>query len=356
MPDEREPDSPDDVLDLRRRRIPRWAVVVLWAVVVAVAVTVLVNRAGSTKPDAGPTPGSSGPVLSEPLGGPVSADLQIGNDRLLQLSHGALYRWVIGAHGALTADGVVGIAALDLTIRNATDHLIVDAAAHRLWLVTYGASPATVIEFDAWTLGEVGRLLWPSEVHAAAAMGGHLYLAAVNAVVDIASATTAPRTIDALTGQYTAIAADPVRSRLLLLDDTQGTQLVTYTPSSGRVSGGVHVFDKLMLQVAGGQIWVSGWSDQHAALARLDPRTLRPVTFSELSAQLTNGAILVSGGDHVLWVRAANDDYGLWCLDASSGNQLQYWQYAGAVASRRGAAYVAQRDGPLALHLSACGG
>jgi hypothetical protein len=57
-----------------------------------------------------------------------------------------------------------------------------------------------------------------------------------------------------------------------------------------------------------------------------------------------------------LWVRSGGGGDGLWCVDATNGDQLQYWQFAGAVTSRQGVAFVAQRDGPLTLQLAACTG
>lgn len=356
---ERGPESQDDVLDLgRRRRLPRWTIMIGWAAVTALVVTVVVARAGSSDHGARPSPANSGPVLTEPLGGPVSADLAIEGRYLFEFSQGALYRTDIGAGGSLTADGVLAVTGLDLTLESATFHLVADASTHRIWMLTYGAAPATVVEFDAQSLTEVGRLLWPSEVHAAAAFGGHLYLAATNAVVDIASAKGAPTTIGALTGQYSSIVADTARSRLLLFGEDHGPRVSSYTPAGGRSARGPAApFGKGGLLVVGSSIWAAGYGDTGAVLARLDPGTLRPVAFSELSPQLGPGAIAVAAGAHVLWVRAGGiGDDALWCVSATTGDQLQYWQYAGAVASTRGAGFVAQRDGPLSLQLSGCPG
>jgi hypothetical protein len=366
MPDEPDyrpevgPESQDDRLDVgRRRALPRWAIRLIWTGVLVLAVVVVVVRAGSARHDAGPKPGptSGGPVFRQPLGGPVSDDLAIDGSVLLRLSHGALYRMVIGPGSALTPDGVTTVGDLNLTLPGTTFHLVADNSTHHIWVVSYGASSSTVVEFDARTMHELGRLLWPSEVHAAAALDGHLYLAAVNAVVDIASVTKPPVSINALPGQYSAIAADPTRARLVLCGTDHGSYLQTYRPATGAVSKAVsQPFTKIGLEVVSGSIWAGGYGQHGAALARLDPSTLGLAAFSSLSPQLDPGDVLVAAGAHVLWVRAASDDDALWCVDALSGNELQYWQYAGAVASRQGVAFVAQRDGPLALQLTGCPG
>lgn len=346
------PELPDDALNPGRRGLPRWAIGALWAVVVAIAVTVVVTRPGSAPNGAAPKPGltSAAPVFSSP----VSDDLAITGHTLFRLSHAALYRLDVTVPRSPTPDGVSAVNGLDLTLSGATFRLVLDAPAHHIWVITYGASPATLVEFDTRTLREIGQLLWPSEVFGAAALQGHLYLASVNAVVDVASPNAPPSTIGALTGQYTAIAADPTRSRLVL---GGGNYLQTYTPGTAAASGPVHQsFTKISLQVADGAIWAAGFGHSGAVLARLDPSTLRAAGFSALSPQLGAGDLLVDAGTRVLWVRAMGDDDGLWCVDAGSGDELQYWQYAGAVASAPGVAFVAEPDGPLPLRLTTCPG
>lgn len=353
-------ESQDDLLDVgRRRSLPRWAIVVIWAVVAAVAVTVVVTRSTSSHHDANPKPGatSESPPIPAGLLGDSEGDLAVDGKVLYELSQGALYRLDITDPASPSSDGVATIGGLNRTLDNASFHLVLDSATHHIWVVTYDASSSMVIEFDSVSLVEVGRLLWPGQVHAAAVLDGHLYLAANNAVVDIASVKAQPTTIAALTGQYSDVVADPSRSRLLLVDADGGSRVWAYTPADGRADRGpVAPFGKGGLRVVGGAIWAGGFGNAGAVLARLDPRTLKPVVFSELSPQLGPGAVTVSAGEHVLWVRSGAGGDGLWCVDATSGDQLQYWQYNGAVASTGGAGFVLQREGPFALQLSTCTG
>lgn len=348
----------EDLLELgRRRSAPRWVVLGLWVGLAAIVVTGLIIGGATSGPSPKPGPTSAGPVFSQPIGGPVGDDLAIEGGALFRLSHGALFRMGIGAGGALTPTGLVPIEGLNLTLPTATFHLVVDSGAQHIWVVTYGASPATLVEVDARTMRVLGQLVWPSEVHAAAALDGHLYLAAVNAVVDVVSATAEPTTVAALSGQYSDVVADPTRSRLVLAGDDHGDYLQTYEPASGQASGTVpQSFAKIGLQVVDGAIWAGGFGPHGAVLARLDASTLRPVAFSSLSPQLAAGDLLVAAGTDVLWVRRGGDADGLWCLSAATGDQLEYWQDQGAVASTHGAAFVAQRDGPLPLELTACPG
>jgi hypothetical protein len=353
-------ESQDDLLDVgRRRSLPRWALGVLWAVIAAVAITVVVARSTSSNHVAKPKPGptSQGPAFPSSLLGASEGDLAVDGKVLYELSQGALYRLDITDPASPASDGVATIDGLNRTLDDASFHLVLDSATHHIWVVTYDASSSMVIEFDSSSLVEIGRLLWPGQVHAAAVLGGHLYLAANNAVVDIASAKAEPTTIAALTGQYSDIVADPTRSRLLLLDVDQGSHVAAYTPADGRADRGpVAPFGQGGLLVVGGTIWAGGFANAGAVLARLDPRTLKPVVFSELSPQLGPGAVPWAAGQHVLWVRSGGGGDGLWCVDATSGDQLQYWQYNGAVASTGGAGFVLQREGPFALQLSTCTG
>ncbi|MEO8889591.1 MAG: hypothetical protein ABI301_03255 [Jatrophihabitantaceae bacterium] len=352
--------SQDDLLDLgRRRSLPRWAIGALWAAVAAVAVGVVVTGVGSlnggTKPKLGPT--SSGPPIASSLLTGSAGDLAIDGKILYEFSSGALYRIDITDPASPVSDGVTAVNGLDGASGDATFHLVLDPAAHHVWVVTYGVAPANFVEFDSRTLAELGRLQVPSEVRSAAAYAGHLYLATTTAVLDITSPNRAPATITSLSGQYTSIVADPARSRLLLLGFDNGARVSSYLPATARsVLGPSAPFGKGDLLVVGGSIWAAGFGGANAVLARLDPTTLRPIVFSELSPQLGPGAIGAAAGTNVLWVRSGAGGDGLWCVDAGTGDQLQYWQYDGAVASAHGAAFVAQREGPLSLHLAACTG
>ena len=348
-------DLDEDVLSLGpRRRLPRWLVIALGTLAVVIAAALVLTRGDTARHAAAPAPTGSAPDLSLLAG---QADIAVAADRLYRLAGGALYRLDVTDPATPSSDGVVAVGGLDNTLANVSYHLVLDAPRDRVWVVGYGAAPALVVEFDTRTLTEVGRLRWPGVVSAAAALHGQLYLAATNALVDVAPDGRTARTVPELHGQYFSVVADPTRSRLLLLGTDRGIRVETFVPSGQRAfRGPAAPFGKGSLLVVGGAIWAGGYGDRGAVLARLDPTTLLPVAFSELTPQLGPGAILAAAGSRVLWVRSGSGGDGLWCLAASTGDQLQFWQYDGAVASRRGAAYVAVRSGPLDLRLGSCPG
>jgi hypothetical protein len=352
------PEADDDVLDMHRRALPRWVVIALWVGLVAsvAAAAVAIGRASTHRHRAVATSGAASTPPLKSLLTADGADLQVAGNSLFELVQGGLYRLDLNGTD-LEPAGVATISGLDHTQPNASYHLVLDPAHRRAWVVMFGAAPAIVIEFDTQTLAEVGRQLWPSEVHAAAVLDGHLYLAATNAVVDITAGKIAGTNVTALHGQYLGIVADPARARLLLLDADGALRIATYTPADEKAqSGPAAPFGKGDLVVTSDGIWAGGFSAKGAVLARLDPTTLLPVVFSELSPQLGPGAILVAAGERVLWVRAGSGLDGLWCVDSTSGNQLQYWQFEGAVASRLGLAYITAVDGPQRLQLTGCTG
>lgn len=352
-------DAGDDVLDVGpRRRRPRWVPVVAAVAVAGAVVAVLAARDGSTRRAApGPSAAASDLPLSRPVGGAANEALAVSGHYLYRFFSGALYRADITDPLDPVPAGVTSIGGFDLTLQGVEFSLVLDPAHRQGFVVSLNAAPATIVRVDLDTMAEAGRLVWPTDVAAAAVLDGHLFLAATNSVVDIPPGGTDSRVIPALLGQYSDLAADPARHRLVLFGrEGKAMRVVTYRPGDARATRTAAPFAKGWIVVAGDAIWAGGYAQAGPVLARLDPATLKPVAFSALTPQLGPGAIPVATGGRDVWVRSGAGGDGLWCVDGRTGDALQYWQYDGAVASAVGAAYVATTSGPLPLRLGSCAG
>ena len=358
----RDTDGPaEDVIDLGRRpRVPRWAYLaggLLAAVVIAgVIVAFAVGSPGS--PSSRTSTAPPGNAADGNNGGSTDADdvLVLGK-YLFRLAPGALYR--TDAAVAPGAQATLPISGLDALAPASSYDLVGDEAAHLVWLVGYGDAPTTLLAVDTDTMAVRARVNWPQAVNAAAALGGDLYIATANAVVDVPVAGT-PVAVRQLSGTYMTITADPMRHRLLLLDDSS-LSAVSYQPATHTVhSGPVLPFGKGDLLVDGaGRVWAGGYgfaTGAGAVLDRLDPRTLRPVASSPLATQLGPGAQLAGSGSAVIWVRSGAGGDDLWCVDGRTGRTAQHWNVAGTVTSRTGYA-VADAVGMVQrLTLRGCAG
>jgi hypothetical protein len=109
--------------------------------------------------------------------------------------------------------------------------------------------------------------------------------------------------------------------------------------------------------VAGGAIWVGGFTDQRAMLTRLDPVTLHPLRQGAVDSY-GPGAVITGAGRSVFWVRPGNGTNLLTCVNARTGGVVQRWHVTDveAVASDGDGALVATRRGVLRLTLSGCAG
>lgn len=356
----RDHDGPaEEVLDLGNRpRVPRWAFVagaLLVAVLIAGAIVALGSPGSPSLPTS--TPPSTVAAAGH-VGAATDADdvLVVGN-YLFRLAPEVLYRTdLTGSPGSVTTLPIEGLDALGPAD---SYHLVGDAAAHLVWLVGYGEAPTTVLAVGTDTMAVRARVIWPQIVDGAAALDGDLYIVTANAVVDV-PVDRSPVNVARLSGQYMRITADPLRHRLLLLDDSL-LGAVSYDPATRAVRRGPKLpFGKGDLLVDGaGRVWAGGYgftTGGGAVLVRLDPRTLRPIASSSLIGQLGPGAQLVASGSSVIWVRSGAGGDDLWCIDGRTGRPAQRWHVSGAVTSGTGMAFVDNTGVVRRLTLRGCPG
>lgn len=147
----------------------------------------------------------------------------------------------------------------------------------------------------------------------------------------------------------TAMAADPNRDRLLVLNNDGAWVVHAYVP--GRLepvaTSESLPFAATGIAVADGTIWVAGIRSEDGVpiLAQLDPRTLKFTTLSTIGDALTSAPEIVAAG-HNLWIRSQYTGAQLWCINALTGAVAQYWDsLPGLVATSGNRAYIA--DGSL---------
>jgi hypothetical protein len=237
--------------------------------------------------------------------------------------------------------------------------LALDAAAHRMWIVTTQTAPTRALEFDLANLRLIRSLTWGELVADAVALRGHLYLSSDLGVGDLGPRAKLPAFIPGLRGAVGPIALDPTRHRLIAADLGSPTEVWTYRPGERPIAGRDFLpLTNGSLAVVKGAIWIGGESQRGAVVAQLDPRTLRPRPLRPLGLEFGAGAVIAGAGEDVLWVSSMTDANALACLDATTGRVEQRWRVNGvnAVASDRGGALAATSSGLLGLVLSDCRG
>lgn len=284
-------------------------------------------------------------------GQPDIGSIAVVHDHVVVLAPGNLARISHDKNGNLHPDGEshVGLPIGDPTY--ADWELISDS--HNLWAVGGGR----VYRIDGSTLRPGPLIHSPGGFAGAGALDGHLYLNTDVGVYEVApDATAVSKPVVTRGGR--AIAVDPTRHRLLLLDHDNDWSIRAYSPAKHKTMAGRKLpFDARSLTVAGGAIWLTGTktdADFKPVLARLDPTTLRVISHGELASTLSAAPTLVAGQTD-LWVRSGHQ---LWCVNARSGAVAQHWpSLPGDVAARDGRAFVADGNviGQLRLN-GACAG
>lgn len=346
----------EDVVEFGGRRVPRWVVVVACALA-AIAVVGVVAGRSRTKHPAVAGISNTNPVASGRLhaalrldGGPDALDVLLDGSRLFVLQPTKISRFDLPSKHV--ADSV-GLADGSVAAAQSSARLLLDPSDGRLWVVEQGVRPARLLEFDAATLRPTRDVTVDVAIQDAAVMYGHLYLASSAGLDDLVPGALAPMRLGAVHGSVSAVAADPARRRVLVLDDS--SPVAVSVMSAGRVTAR-RIFGKLnqgSIAVVGDDIWVAGSGDYGAVMARLDPATLAPLQTSPVALEAKG--LAVSSGARDLWVSATGA--GLWCLDARSGTVLVQWHSATApVTSRTGAAYVVKKGSVVPLALDGCAG
>jgi hypothetical protein len=359
----RVPASDEDTVDFGHGQVPRW--VTTLAVLVAAALVVGFAASSHHPPAASGPPGANSSLDAPPstvgLGKPIEIgpgtpplDLAVSVPLYL-LQSGHLYKVTDASAVGVALDGP-GFANVATSAQ-----LVLDAAANRVWVVVLGIPGGEIVEFDARNLRRLRTMHWPEPIGDAAALSGHLYLAATTGLADVAPGAVTPRLITGMRGYVASVAADPKRARLLALVLGSGTW-VRQLPVGGTVGGAEAVVPvgKGNLRVTQeGAIWVGGFasSTDGAVLMRLDPTTLRPVAASPLASRLGSGGWIESAGDRDVWIRSTVGEGELWCVDGRSGSVLQHWpSVPGTVTSRRGTAFVMTGGSLVPLVLDGCTG
>ena len=351
----------EDAVDFGQSQMPRWVIVtvgLLAAAVVAALVAQPQHKPAAAQPPE-PVISYAAPSTTTGLGTPIPIgqatpmiDLAVTVPLFLR-QPGHLYKVTGATVTGVSLDGPA------FTRLGTATRLVVDAAANRVWVVD--AAAGGIIEFDARNLHRLRTLHTNESIRDAAALRGHLYLARVTGLADIAPGASKPKIIPGLTGYVVSVAADPNRDRLLALVLGDGALVRQVTGAGALLDGQVKVpvGGGTLRVTTEGAIWLGGFGSvvDGAVLVRLDPTTLQPVLGSPVASRLAPSSWLEAAGDHDIWVRGAGDGNGLWCVDGRTGSVLQYWpQVRGAVTSRNGAAFVLQHGSLVPLVLQDCAG
>ncbi|PZS15502.1 MAG: hypothetical protein DLM57_12615 [Pseudonocardiales bacterium] len=353
----------DEVMDFTADRMPRWAIA-LGVLGVAALVAALgwhvrdspaaITPPAASVPPAAPSPSSSG--LGTPLAiGPASrAGGVAGTAPLYLLQPGRLYKITASSTSGVTLDGP-GFARLT------SSRLVLDTAANRVWAVVLDIPGGEIVEFDSRTLRRLRTIHSPEAIRDAAALGGHLYLAATSGVADLAPGAAGPVSVPGLGGYVASVAPDLKRARLLalVLGARTSIRVLTLAGAVGRAEAITPVGGGTLRVTQDGTIWLAGFgpATDGAVLVRLDPTTLLPVRGSPLAAQLGPSGWIESAGDRVIWIRTGGDGEALWCVDGRDGRFLQYWpRVPGTVTSRSGSAYAVIDGALVPLIMNRCAG
>lgn len=217
------------------------------------------------------------------------------------------------------------------------DRLVMDAWNGRGWIVRTGSSPARIIAFDAQSARVDDVVTVPSPVRQAAVLDSDLFLAAATGVLRLKVGDSSAAVVRRTTTVF-SLAADPVRDRLLVLDQRT---LVALDRSGRTLDSAAVDVTKGTVAVTGSVIWLAGFGEHAAVLRQVDPASLQGGRNRAPADQLGPGAIVSAVGDRSLWLRSggANSDV-LWCRDISDGPLAAWWTLPGRIASDTGRAFV----------------
>jgi hypothetical protein len=367
MPDDREfravgvddAAASEEVLEVGRRRVSRWFWATAAAAVAVIVASVAVAQSGSQHHRAGPQRSvDSRPTPHVQVPAAVRDPLHVGTDEVLDAVGFAQHTWLlqprrlIGLSIAAGRDRTAPVPPLGSSASYGSPRLVLDRSAAQLWVVLEGARHGRALEYDLWTLHRVRDVQLPA-ISSAAAMDGHLYLTARRQLVDVPPrGAVHARRIHGIVGSLGPIAADPARSRLLVLDYSRQTHIWIYQPDRNQLRLAAALpFTKASIAITARAVWVGGFARSGAALWQLDVRSLRPRGMSPLSADLGPGAILLPGGADDVWVSSGGGP-GLWCVDGQTGVAEQNWPLAPtAVTANRRRAIVVSAGQAVALQL-----
>lgn len=331
--------------------LPRW----VWLVVLVLAAALIARLLVQVVSGSSGTPGAlpTSPHTTAPPAKATPLDV-------LRTDEGT---WVVSRKSLSLVNGSrvirkVSLAGLRLPMEG-TLQLTIDPTVRRLWVITTQSAPTRLLGFDLAHLALVRDVRWGELVSAATAYRGHLYVSSDLGIADLAPRATEPAFIPGLRGAVGPLTLDPRRHRLLAADLGSPTEVWAYRPGSRpTVAPQFLPLTNGTLAVVNDAIWIAGFGAHGALLGRLDPRTLRPLGWRDISDQFGTGAVVAGSGMHVIWIRSSLDTGLVACLDAGTGRVQQRWTISAvnAVASDRRGALAATSDGLLGLVLAGCRG
>lgn len=203
-----------------------------------------------------------------------------------------------------------------------------------------GAGTTFVRSFDARTLRVLATAELRGTAFSAAPYGGRLWLGTDHGLVAVA----ADGQVSPMPGLHVAavyaVAADPVRHRLLVASSDAHPLLAAYDPDTRQVTTAISIdVGKPSIAVTDDTVWVAGFGNPGTVLVRgysaatLTPRPAPP------AARLVGPGAIVSAGAHTLWLRDGGSTT-LYCIDPRTGAPLQSWEGVESVSSAAGRAYV----------------
>lgn len=350
-----------------RRRDIRMRLVTLAAVVLAGAVAlVVVLRSGeashraasgptnshtssSPSPSRRPTPSPS--VLDLPatdVFGPHTNDLVTLGNLVFALAPNLVgvgnrdggQMAVRPAPGGLNSRGVHGV-------------LRYDERRRVLWVVAIGGR--AIGGYEPAHLTSLCDLQAPATINGAVAMDGRLWITTDRGLY-VADSGGGIHRIPGSGQPLTSIAADPIRHSVLTVGGSNGDQLYRWN-SDGLVHHKGIPLLHAVVTVAGGQIWICAFHRTAAtALARLDPATFRILHVSPMTYELGPSGAIAGTYARRLLLRGGPGGHALYCLDATSGLQLQQWMVPGQALAlnERGLLVVSRRLGIESVSADAC--
>ena len=184
----------------------------------------------------------------------------------------------------------------------------------------------------------------PSWVNAAAALGGRMWLASDAGVYVVSGPTGQPALVPGSYRYTYAVAADPLRDRVLAV--TTGSPGQTYGINVANLYVGrddLVPTGRSSLAVVDGMAWVGGYgAARHISLIN-GPDRQPPLAVE----RKVGSGVVIWPGRHVLWIDLRSG--GVSCLDPRTGAELASWtEIMGPVTSANGVVYAAGPTGFLA--------
>jgi hypothetical protein len=191
---------------------------------------------------------------------------------------------------------------------------VVDDPAKRLvWVLGRRQSFGSATAYDSRTLAWRGRVLIPSWVNAAAAFGGRMWLASDAGVYVVSGPTGQPALVPGSYRYTYAVAADPLRNRVLAV--TTGSPGQTYGINVTNLYVGrddLVPTGRSSLAVVDGMAWVGGYgAARHITLIN-GPDRQPPLAVE----RKVNSGVVIWPGQNVLWMTFGG---GVSCLDPRTG-------------------------------------